>query len=753
MPRFILTALFSCCLAVLSAQSAATVERLARMGQVWGVVQYFHPDFAYRTVEWDSVFLEVAPAVLAAENERQFHQALQKMLAGLNDPFTRLEVRPTEPDTSAARELTAEFLDEGVLLITISDPDRLPPLPRLAAVGQRLRSRIDSASAVILDLRFRRPARYPGQLSEYFEYLGLNDVFADRRIHKPAFLQRLHYGFAPESGASSGGYFSGVYLTQAVPVAPRYPGRRRPVAFLINERTDLPELALSLQQEGVAVILSDRAELRGVAGRGVILPIGPTARVVIRTAEVLLPDGALPAEPDYRLWPSDEAVEEAQRLLRNPPLRPVAENPVNIIRTPSAAPRDYEEVAFPDLPQRLLAAARIYTVIRQFFPYRELMDDDWDRVYRQALPDFINAENYAEYGQAVFRFYAHIQDGHGFITGPGAQEVWRSVGSVPPPFVTEWIEDKVVITGLRSDSLAAVHGFAVGDEVLARNGRRVSEWIAEYSGFFAVSTPQALNKAMGYQVTRQQREGTATFRLRKPAGDTVTVTVPMRRAFYQQTPEPWRRPREVIERLSDQVGYADLTRLTVGQVSELFESFRDTRALILDLRGYPQGTAGAIAGRLLAEDHTAAARFEKPVLLGPRLDPEGQRESYISEVFFQSIRKSGLSAFPGKLVVLINENAVSQAEHTCLFLEAAAEVTFIGSPTAGANGDITGFWIPGGLYLNFSGQGVSYADGRPLQRTGIQPDIRVRPTIEGVMRGEDEVLTRALQFLGVSPGR
>ncbi|MCX7041273.1 MAG: hypothetical protein NT117_00990 [Gammaproteobacteria bacterium] len=69
--------------------------------------------------------------------------------------------------------------------------------------------------------------------------------------------------------------------------------------------------------------------------------------------------------------------------------------------------------------------------------------------------------------------------------------------------------------------------------------------------------------------------------------------------------------------------------------------------------------------------------------------------------------------------MLVNEQTQSQAEHTGLFFEAATKVTFIGSPTAGAN-----------------------ADGRQLQRIGIVPDLLVQPTIAGLAAGR---LQRGIQ--------
>ena len=97
--------------------------------------------------------------------------------------------------------------------------------------------------------------------------------------------------------------------------------------------------------------------------------------------------------------------------------------------------------------------------------------------------------------------------------------------------------------------------------------------------------------------------------------------------------------------------------------------------------------------------------------------------------------------------MLIDDRAISQSEHTALFFEAANDTTFIGMPTAGANGDVTRFRLPGGFTVSFTGHDVRHADGRQLQRVGIQPHIRVAPTIDGLRSGRDEVLERALAFL------
>jgi len=46
-----------------------------------------------------------------------------------------------------------------------------------------------------------------------------------------------------------------------------------------------------------------------------------------------------------------------------------------------------------------------------------------------------------------------------------------------------------------------------------------------------------------------------------------------------------------------------------------------------------------------------------------------------------------------------------------------------------------------------SGIGVYYPDGKETQRLGIVPDLVVKPTIEGIKKGKDELLEKAIELI------
>ena len=73
--------------------------------------------------------------------------------------------------------------------------------------------------------------------------------------------------------------------------------------------------------------------------------------------------------------------------------------------------------------------------------------------------------------------------------------------------------------------------------------------------------------------------------------------------------------------------------------------------------------------------------------------------------------------------------------------------SIVGSTTAGADGNVSQIVLPGGITTMISGIGVYYPNGRETQRIGIVPDIEVKPTIEGIKEGRDEVLEKAIDVI------
>ena len=391
----------------------------------------------------------------------------------------------------------------------------------------------------------------------------------------------------------------------------------------------------------------------------------------------------------------------------------------------------------------MLAAFRVWAVINYFFLYKEYMGEDWNVVLRQFIPRMEGAKDALDYNLTVAEMVTHIHDSHGSARSP---VLVKYFGDASAPLRVRNILGLPVITGFTDTQAAKEAGFEIGDVILKVDGEDASQRIAVRMKYEASSTPQSVMfYATERSLVRGPKDSNAIFTIRDLHDQVREVKVARKVEYMPKTQGD--RSGDALRVLPGNIGYADLDRLTVPQVDEMFEKFKGCPAIIFDDRGYPQGTAWQIAPRLTDKTDVVGAMFKRHDPMSPDL-PNG--ELFNSEevtTFLQRLPSTDKIHYHGRAVLLIDERTISQAEHTGLFFEAANGTKFIGSPTQGANGDVTNLSVPGGIYVRFSGQGVWHADGRQLQRVGLQPDVEVHPTLAGIRAGKDEILDKVVEYL------
>jgi C-terminal processing protease CtpA/Prc len=176
--------------------------------------------------------------------------------------------------------------------------------------------------------------------------------------------------------------------------------------------------------------------------------------------------------------------------------------------------------------------------------------------------------------------------------------------------------------------------------------------------------------------------------------------------------------------------------LKSANVPDMIEALKSTQAIVFDMRNYPQGTYDDIAKFLNAHEEKFAI-YTYPDFSYPGRFKWTEGSTCGSE---------NNNHYKGKVVLLLNEQSLSQSEWTAMCFQTAGNTTIIGSQTAGADGNVTELDFRQ-FHTRYSGIGVYYPDKRETQRIGIVPNIEVKPTIKGIQEGKDEVLDRALLFI------
>jgi hypothetical protein len=751
--------LFSLCVAAVAQQKPAIdekmeqarIERLAGLAKVWGAAKYFHPYLAFRDVNWDKALLESVPLANAATTPQEYKASIEHLLSYLNDKNTYAFTADVAKAPALPATEDREFmrLENGIVFIE----------PALAAVAhskkpdpyyeslQKNFTLLAQAKAVVIDARCER-AGYSEGLEDYFNEF-LNQVLP-RLVHGvvplSTYRYRIHNGYAPQVGGSSGGYYSAVVNTSPEAIAGRNPSEMPPTVFLYDDRSPLSATTMGGLRTANKVSFvkeGDDAFEIGLPSYQITLPEGVTVKM--RTAELVNADGSTGFHPDQSVATkagADAAMKEALKFISGG--QPTSTRSSNLsANTPQLVPRDdpYAGMEFPSTEYRLLGLFRFWNVINYFYPYKDLIGGNWDDVLVRYIPKFEADKDALEYQTTAREMVTEIHDSHGFVRG--TTKIDEKLGNFVIPVMTSYIEGQSVVTKVLDDKL----GVKVGDIVLAIDGEPIEQRRQYFARIFAASTPQSFNsQTTSFHMMRRPQEGPAKLTLKGADGRVSDVEIPKLLSIRDPKIDGmFHRSTPVFQVLPTGFGYVDLDRLPLADVDKMFETIKDTPATIFDMRGYPNGTAWAIAPRLTTKKNVVGALFSRPIVeatdigSGWLINP--------SYTFTQAIPAAKGDIYTGKVVMLIDGNAISQSEHTCLFFESATEVTFVGTPTAGANGDVTNLVLPGNIIVNFSGHNVRHPDGRQLQRVGIQPTIRAEPTVRGVVEGRDEILLAAVNFL------
>jgi C-terminal processing protease CtpA/Prc len=190
--------------------------------------------------------------------------------------------------------------------------------------------------------------------------------------------------------------------------------------------------------------------------------------------------------------------------------------------------------------------------------------------------------------------------------------------------------------------------------------------------------------------------------------------------------------------LTPEIGYIYPGIIKNAYLPKIMEEVKNTRGLIIDMRTYPSEFIVFTLGGYLMPEATRFVKFSRTSNSRPGLF------TYYTNL---SVGKNNNDYYKGKVVIIVNETTLSQAEYTTMALRVAPEAKVIGSTTAGADGNVSAFTLPGGIRTAISGIGVYYPDGKETQRIGIVPDFVIKPTIKGIVEGRDELLEKAIEII------
>ena len=379
---------------------------------------------------------------------------------------------------------------------------------------------------------------------------------------------------------------------------------------------------------------------------------------------------------------------------------------------------------------RLITLFRYWNVIEYFYPYKYVLDQNWDEVLMEMIPRFQQIKTEVEYHLLIRELTGKLCDSHSsFITDLVRQHAGRKY--IASDFMI--INNKAVLYDFYDDSLARLDDLRWGDAIIAVNDTSVSD-IYKKNAKYIHGSNNAVKRL--WNSSRWICNGNA---------DSVKITFERMGKISTKTirryePSLWTRkstPVKKWEILNGNIGYVTMEEdvVTLENLPQMMKELTNTKAIIFDLRGYPPFIWNELVGYFNYEKKVFAS-YTQPDLTYP-----GRFIKFNAD----SIGITNPSPYKGKVVILMNEETISRGESFVMALQTIEGSITVGRQTSGADGNVADYIFFDDKTTWITGLGVFYPDGRETQRIGIIPDIEVPPTLEDIRMGRDAILEKAIE--------
>ena len=384
---------------------------------------------------------------------------------------------------------------------------------------------------------------------------------------------------------------------------------------------------------------------------------------------------------------------------------------------------------------RLLILFRFWNAIDSYCSNRNITDRDWNEALVEYLPRMIHEEE--SFIKTYMELLAELDDTHATGPYPGI------FGSYHIPVLGQIVQERLFV----SDP-CEVDLLQQGDEILEIDEKTVPQIIALTRRYTSQSNESVvLNRAADFAFWTSKDTVSLTF-FRDGRKSRIDLPSQNLQLFYASSRKK-KAAREPFRMINDSVAYMYIGSLQTKEFPRIYEAVKDTKNLIIDMRGYPSdySVSPNLFGAYLFRTPKPGTLLYYPIAAYPglfmRLGPIPMGK--VDRTTWQYVENP--DAYSGKIIILVNEETQSAAEYITMFLQAIPGAVTVGSQTAGADGDIVRVMMPGDLSFYFSSIKVLYPDGTDTQRVGVRVDYEVKPTVEGVKAGRDEVLEYALSLV------
>jgi hypothetical protein len=395
----------------------------------------------------------------------------------------------------------------------------------------------------------------------------------------------------------------------------------------------------------------------------------------------------------------------------------------------------YANNSFPDDGLRVLALFRYWNAIQYFYPYRYQLGNNWNKDLSELLLIFLRAKNSTEYMLACLKMIGKLNDSHATIAGYNA-EYQEYIGNKLPPFSIAFVENKMLIDKVAT-KLGINKKLRHGDIITQIDGESSDKYISDFLPLIPGSTIGAKLRDLAKIAMRgSKKEFNITVSRKNHEYKYVIPRFSEMDLIFEQLKT--KEPEKSYKIISNNIGYIDGGNFSGKELNDMANLFKNTSGLIIDMRTYPRELMTYTLGNYVKSEQTPFAKITNTNVNYP---------GYFRFVRTLENGKQSHNNYKKNIIIIVNENTQSRGEFITMAFQSAPNVKVLGSQTAGSDGNVSRISLPGDIDTWISGIGIFYPDDTETQEKGIKIDYEMAPTINGFIKGKDELLDKAIILL------
>ena len=161
----------------------------------------------------------------------------------------------------------------------------------------------------------------------------------------------------------------------------------------------------------------------------------------------------------------------------------------------------YAALKFPDAGYQLLALYRFWNIIEYWFPYRDQLDGDWDRVLAEFVPRVALAADKDAYQLEMIQLIARVTDTHANLWSAPPQ-LRPPAGDCQLPVTIRFVENQAVVTGYSDAAAGPATGLRIGDVIESLDGVPVEELVGRWEPYYPASNRPTRLRDIARAMTR-----------------------------------------------------------------------------------------------------------------------------------------------------------------------------------------------------------------------------------------------------------